>query len=133
MKKIFFGIIISFLTSCGGNNDISSEVDVFDEIVSDKKEGTIRGANLGASVRAIRANEPHGLTENDSTYLFYEFTIDTTTYYTVAYNFVSDSLNEIRIDVYLRDDEGAAALTTKLKKYFSSKFNVQPQNMVGTN
>ena len=127
MKKYIFGLITIFAASCW-NKTSNITTDIFEQITTTNEGGIIRGAELGMNTSTIKSNEIRGLTENDTTYLFYEFVIDSTSNYTVAYSFENDSLNEIRMDVYLQNEKNAADLSAKLKTYFFNKYHVQPQN-----
>jgi len=93
-----------------------------------------RKISLGVDVKSVLAIEKKKPDENDTNYIFYSLpmdtlypdsvneTVDTLNYFTVAYNFDQQKLNEIDEDVYLSSDSSAAILLGRLSDYFTTKY-----------
>ena len=93
-----------------------------------------RKVNMGMDSKTILGIERKKPDENDTNYLFYSFPMDTLfpdsvtdmsdtlNYFTVAYNFDQQKLNEIDEDVFLANDSMAAVLNKRLSDYFTSKY-----------
>jgi hypothetical protein len=88
--------------------------------------GLFRGISMGRSKEVIKALEPSGLKEADSSdgtdYLFYELKIDSTISYTIAYNCPDNKLNNIAADIYLLNEPQASTLYDSFKAYFEKKY-----------
>jgi hypothetical protein len=93
-----------------------------------------RKVTLGADSKTVLASEKKKPDENDTNYIFYSLpmdtlypdsvneTVDTLNFYTVAYNFDQQKLNEIDEDVYVSTDSIAASLQGRLSDYFTTKY-----------
>jgi len=93
-----------------------------------------RKVSLGMEPKAVLAAEKKKADENDTNYIFYSLPMDTLypdsvneqadtlNYFTIAYNFDQQKLNEIDEDVFLSTDSSAAALTSRLSDYFTTKY-----------
>jgi len=93
-----------------------------------------RKVALGMDTKAILAAEKKKPDENDTNYIFYSLpmdtlypdsvneTVDTLNYYTVAYNFDQQNLNEIDEDIFMATDSMAASLHGRLSDYFTNKY-----------
>jgi hypothetical protein len=89
---------------------------------------------LGLDTKSVLKNEKKKPDENDTNYIFYSLpmdtlypdsvneTVDTLNYFTVAYNFDQQKLNEIDEDVYLSSDSAAAVLLGRLSDYFTARY-----------
>jgi hypothetical protein len=98
------------------------------ETIMRSDTGLFRGMNMTMSKEGIKALEPVGLKEDDSTagadYLFYELKADTAISYTIAYYCPGNQLTNIATDVYLLNEPQAADLFNSFKIYFEKKYGV---------
>lgn len=136
MRIALIPILIFLFASC--SNDQSGQKNLIDLIVKnepgnpDKKinldeikkgeGGLLRNVNLGASPEEVKRIETIGLTEETPDYLFYEFVIDSLNSYTLSYTFESNSLTEIRTDVYVQNDTAAKILSDSFVEYFTEQY-----------
>lgn len=91
-----------------------------DEIVR-SQTGVFRGLNLNAKSEDIKKAEPHEATEISDGHLYYEYTIDSTTNYSIDYTLINDSLEEINLQINTNDLELGSYLFCDLKDYYASK------------
>ncbi len=96
-----------------------------DEVVKTEK-GMLRGIDLGANLEEIKKAESAHISEESPDYLFYEFPVDSTNNYTIAYTLENNSLNEIRADIYVTNDTIAKTLCESFISYFSKRYK-EPQ------
>ena len=97
----------------------------FEQIVK-LDTGLFRGFSIGTDEKTVRAIETKGLQEEDSDegidYLYYEFGIDSTLNYSIAYYFPDKHLNSIEVDVNLKNKPAGADLFNAFKSYYESKY-----------
>ncbi len=121
-------VFICLLMACScGRSPLSVYGPAFETIMR-SDTGLFRGMNMHLSKESIKALEPGGLKEDDSTggtdYLFYELKIDTTISYTLAYYCPDNKLNNIAADIYLLNEPQAAELFNSFKSWFEKKYGV---------
>ena len=73
-----------------------------DEIIR-SKEGVIRGVDLNSKAVLITKTETKEPSEVAKDYLYFEYTIDSVTNYSVAYNLQKDSLDEVEVQINCND------------------------------
>lgn len=123
-KIALFFSLCSFIISCGTlsqKSELSEYGNVLEAIIK-KKQGTFRGINLGISLDSLKLNETEGLNDASDDYLYYEFKIDSSTSYSVAYSFDEKKLNEIQVDIFLTTEEQASIVYTHFKDFFTKKY-----------
>jgi hypothetical protein len=93
-----------------------------------------RNAMFGQDTKTVKASEKRVPDETDTNYLAYTLPVDTlhpdsvngdidsVTYFTIAYNFDKQKLNEIDEDIFLADDSIAANLAQRISDYFTEKY-----------
>lgn len=94
--------------------------EALDEIIR-SKEGVIRGIDLNSKAVLITKTETKEPTEVEHDYLYFEYTIDSVTNYSVAYNLQKDSLDEVELQINCNDLDLSARLFTDLKTYYEKK------------
>jgi hypothetical protein len=91
-----------------------------DEIIR-SKEGVIRGVDLNSPSTLITKTETKSPSEVDHDYLYFEYTIDSVTNYSVAYNLQKDSLDEVEVQINCNDLDLSSKLFNDLKSYYEKK------------
>jgi|SRR6185312_3157194 len=98
-----------------------------------------RHTSLGLDWKTVMSSEKKAPEEKDTNYLFYSLAmdtlhpdsireqVDTLNYFTVAYNFDQQKLNEIDEDVFVATDSVAGKVFHRLSDYFTSKYG-QPDS-----
>jgi hypothetical protein len=93
-----------------------------------------RNVMFGDDPKTVKASEKRIPDETDTNYLAYTLPVDTlrpdsvngdvdsVTYFTIAYNFDKQKLNEIDEDVFLADDSIAACLAQRISDSFTEKY-----------
>lgn len=141
--KYLFTLVLSasavsclFIASCHtpkSNKVTPTQVSLIQLLIGNGKN-QFRHVSLGMDSKTVLAAEKKTPDETDTNYIFYTLpidtlypdsvneTVDTLNYYTVAYNFDQQKLNEIDEDIYLSTDSAAAVLMRRLTDYFSSKY-----------
>ncbi len=94
--------------------------EALDEIIR-SKEGVIRGVDLNSKAGVITKTETQQPTEVDHDYLYFEYTIDSVTNYSVAYNLQKDSLDEVEVQINCQDLDLSSKIFTDLKTYYEKK------------
>ena len=93
---------------------------VLDEIIK-KPEGTIRGIDLNTKAETIQTAEGMAPLESDSSYLYFEYKIDSVTDYSVTYNLQHDTLDEIEVQVNCTNLDLSTKIFNDLKTYYEKK------------
>ncbi len=91
-----------------------------DEIVR-SQNGVFRGLNLNSKSADIKKAEPAQPTEVSEGHLYYEYTIDSVTNYSIDYTLIGDSLEEINLQINTGDLELGSYLFCDLKDYYAGK------------
>jgi hypothetical protein len=94
--------------------------EALDEIIR-SKDGVIRGVDLNSRAQLITKTETKEPSEVDHDYLYFEYKIDDTINYSVAYNLERDSLDEVEVQINCSDLDLSARLFTDLKTYYEKK------------
>lgn len=109
------------LYGCGSESDIGRYGETFEKItLSDK--GHFRNVEIGDKMEKVKAAEKARITDESDNYLYYDITLDTTDYLTLAYYFDKDGLYEINADVFFESQEEALTLFSQFKEYFNEKY-----------
>lgn len=93
---------------------------LLDEIVR-SKDGVFRGLNLNANAAAIKRVEGREPTETGEGHMYYEYSPDSTTNYSIDYTLVNDSLEEISVQINTNDLDLSSYLFCDLKDYYANK------------
>ncbi len=91
-----------------------------DEIIR-SKEGVIRGVDLNSQASIITKAETKQPSEVGSEFLYFEYSIDSITNYSVTYNLKNDSLDEVEVQINCNDLDLSSKLFTDLKTYYEKK------------
>ena len=94
--------------------------EALDEIIR-SKDGVIRGIDLNSRAQLITKTETKTPSEVEHDYLYFEYTIDNTINYSVAYNLQSDSLDEVEVQINCSDLDLSSKLFNDLKTYYEKK------------
>ena len=94
--------------------------EALDEIIR-SKEGVIRGVDLNSRVELITKTETKEPSEVAQDYLYFEYDIDSTTNYSVAYNLQKDSLDEVEVQINCNDLDLSTRLFSDLQTYYEKK------------
>jgi hypothetical protein len=135
-SSIVIAILCITFVSCHNNKNAKTtpyQISLVQLLVGDGAN-QFRKISLGMDTKSVLAIEKKKPDENDTNYIFYSLpmdtlypdsvneTVDTLNYFTVAYNFDQQKLNEIDEDVYLSSDSSAAVLLGRLSDYFTTKY-----------
>lgn len=93
---------------------------LLDEIIR-SKDGVIRGVDLNSKAIEITKTETSQPSDVDHDYLYFEYTIDSITNYSVIYNLEKDSLDEVAVQINCNDLDLSNKLFTDLKTYYEKK------------
>lgn len=93
---------------------------LMDEIVRSKK-GVFRGLELNAKVADITRTETVQPIESEKDRLYFEYTADSCTSYSIDYTIHNDSLEEINVQINCTDLELSSYLFCDLKDYYANK------------
>lgn len=93
---------------------------LLDEIVRSPK-GIFRGINLDTCADSIKYAESVAPTEASEEHLYYEYTADSLTNYSIDYTLENDSLEEISVQINTKDLDLANYLFCDLKDYYANK------------
>lgn len=131
LKNIFFPILVFFFVlSCKQEEkkqDAPVKTRIFpgyhillDEVVR-SNEGVFRGLNLNANASQIRNIEKSTPAEESEGHLYYEYSPDSVTNYSIDYSLTKDSLEEITVQINTNDLELSSYLFCDLKDYYANK------------
>ena len=87
-----------------------------DEIIK-TNDGVIRGINLNSKADSIKKLEKQQAIEADKDRLYFEYTIDSLTNYSIEYTLLNDSLEEISVQVNCNDPDVGSKIFNDLKDY----------------
>lgn len=122
-------VLALFLTSCYDEPKVIVEKklrvfpeynEALDEIIR-SKEGVIRGVDLNSKAELITKAETKEPSEVAHDYLYFEYDIDSTTNYSVAYNLQKDSLDEVEVQINCNDLDLSSKLFCDLQTYYEKK------------
>lgn len=130
-KTLYFSLFLIALAffSCQENPKVVEEKKprifpeyhgALDEIIR-SKEGVIRGVDLNSKASLITKTETKAPSEVDHDYLYFEYTIDSVTNYSVAYILQKDSLDEVEVQINCNDLDLSSRLFNDLKTYYEKK------------
>ncbi|MBI3521128.1 MAG: hypothetical protein HY062_17440 [Bacteroidetes bacterium] len=130
-KLIYYSLLVMALgwLSCGDHPKTVEQKkprifpeysEALDEIIR-SKEGVIRGVDLNSKASLITTTETKEPSEVDHDYLYFEYTIDSVTNYSVAYNLQKDSLDEVEVQINCSDLDLSTRLFNDLKTYYEKK------------
>ena len=94
--------------------------EALDDIIR-SKEGVIRGVDLNSRAELITKAETKEPLEVAHDYLYFEYTIDSVTNYSVAYNLQKDSLDEVEVQINCNDLDLSSKLFCDLQNYYEKK------------
>ena len=92
----FFLALVSFLfySSCATDNDPLTKYGTFVKSVMRSESGAFRGFNLGDTPDSVSLKEVSKPMDSDSSFLYYEYAIDSSGSYNITYNF-DESISSI--------------------------------------
>ncbi len=91
-----------------------------DEIIR-TQDGVIRGVNLNNKAELIKKAETTTPQEVESDHLYFEYTLDSLTDYSVSYTLQNDSLEEINVQINCKDLDESSKIFADLKDYYEKK------------
>lgn len=130
IKHIFFLLIITTVfLSCKEEvkEVVNTKPRVFEgfhpllDTIIRTKQGVFRGINLNASPDEIKAAEQKAPVENGAGHMYFEYSIDSLTNYSIDYTLVNDSLEEISVQINSNDLELTSYLYCDFKDYYANK------------
>ena len=83
--------------------------------------GVIRGINLNNCADSIKKAEATTPTETEKDHLYFEYTLDSLTNYSIDYTLVNDSLEEVSLQINCQDPEVGSKIYADLKDYYGKK------------
>jgi len=93
---------------------------VLDEIIR-SKDGVIRGVDLNSPASIINQVETEKPTEVSSNFLYFEYRIDSIINYSVSYNLINDSLDEVEVQINCSDLDLSSVIFCDLQTYYEKK------------
>ncbi len=130
MKKIIGYLVFTFFIMACGNTEKPKTIEkqrvfpqyhlALDEIVK-TNNGVIRGINLNSKSDSIKKTEGTNPVEAEKDRLYFEYNIDSLTNYSIEYSLMSDSLEEINVQVNCKDLDVSSKIYTDLKDYYEKK------------
>lgn len=130
MKKIIGYLVFTFFIMACGNTEKPKTTEkqrvfpqyhlALDEIVK-TNNGVIRGINLNSKSDSIKKTEGTNPVEAEKDRLYFEYNIDSLTNYSIEYSLMSDSLEEINVQVNCKDLDVSSKIYTDLKDYYEKK------------
>ena len=121
-KAICFFIPLLFFSCHGGDKyKLAAYGEHLEKIVK-TEEGIFRGLYLGMALKNVKEKETIGLSDEDSSYLYYEIPLDSSNSFTLAYDFDEKGLKEIQSDVFMKNEDQFNELLNKFKMYFDDKY-----------
>ena len=129
LSKVFlFAVCIVFISSCSTQKEKDEINRIFpdyhfalDSIIKDST-GIIHGVELGNKLNDVKSKELKNPDELDVDYLLYNFTVDSTTKFDIAYNFAGDTLSEIEARIQSNSIDEAGKILESLKNYYRIKY-----------
>lgn len=130
MRKLFYFVSLTitfFLFACEPEQKVVEKPRIFPEydIALDEllktPNGVIRGIMLNTKADSIKKIETAEALEADSASLYYEYKIDSMMDYSITYNLVNDSLEEIDVQINCKDLDQSSKIFTDLKTYYEKK------------
>lgn len=91
-----------------------------DEIVR-TNEGVIRGVNLNSKAEVIKKAETTLPSEVEAGHLYFEYTLDSLSNYSIAYTLTHDSLEEVNVQVNCNDPDECSKIFADLKDFYEKK------------
>jgi hypothetical protein len=85
------------------------------------KAGVIRGLNLNSCSDSIRKEEGTTPLEADKDRLYFEYKVDSLTNYSIEYQLVNDSLEEVSLQINCKDPDVGSKIYGDLKDYYEKK------------
>lgn len=93
---------------------------LLDEIIK-TKQGVFRGLNLNSKADTIKQIETVSPIETSPGHLYFEYTVDSLTNYSIDYTLANDSLEEINLQINSNDLELTSYLYCDFKDYYANK------------
>ncbi len=121
-----FAVIL--ITSCGTDKSPLAKYGSVFENVMRTEISVFRGFSLGDKMDSVRVKEEKPI-EEDGGYLYYEYSIDTTATYSVAYTFENKTLNEIRAYIFVNDNTKTEETLNVFKNYFNQHYGASQDHM----
>jgi len=94
--------------------------EALDELIR-TPDGVIRGLNLNSQAEAIKKVETAEPKEAGPEQLYFEYTLDSLTNYSVIYTLQRDSLEEVNVQINCEDPDVSAKIFNDLKDYYEKK------------
>lgn len=123
-------ISAALMYSCSGNQEekVPEKELIFKgyhyslDTILKTKEGIIHNIELGEKLNDVKSKESKKPDEMDVDYCLYNYKIDSISNYSVAYNFVGDSLDEIEVQINSTSLDNGTVILNAIKKYYSDKY-----------
>ena len=93
---------------------------LLDEIIK-TKDGVFRGLNLNSKAEDIKKVEKIPCVDKDGGHLYFEYSCDSITNYSIEYILNNDSLEEISVQINSNDQELISYLFCDFKDYYANK------------
>ena len=127
----FFLALVSFLfySSCATDNDPLTKYGTFVKSVMRSESGAFRGFNLGDTPDSVSLKEVSKPMDSDSSFLYYEYAIDSSGSYNITYNFDETGLSEIQSYIYIKNAAQIDTVFASFKSYFDLHYGASQQDM----
>lgn len=128
-KPLFlFLSVATIIISCGTDKSPLAKYGAVFENVMRSDQEVFRGFSLGDNIDSVRTKEEKPIEEDDA-YLYYEYSVDTTATYSIAYTFENKKLNEIQSYVFVNDNAKTEETLNTFKKYFDEHYGASQDHM----
>jgi hypothetical protein len=128
-KHIYiFLFIASIIIACNSDKSPLAKYGKVFEGVMRSEQGVFRGFSLGDKLEDIQKGEELAM-EADEGYLYYEYSVDTTATYSVAYTFDEGRLDEIQSYIFVNDNTKTEETFNTFKNYFNQHYGESQDHM----
>lgn len=127
-KIILVAFVVLTIASCESERSPLSKYGPVFENVMRSETGVFRGFSLGDQLDSVKQKETEPV-ESDVDYLYYEYDIDTTATYSVAYTFTDGLLDEMRSYIFVNDNNKTEEVLNTFKNYFNEHYGASEEHM----
>ncbi|MBL7883792.1 MAG: hypothetical protein JNL69_06965 [Bacteroidia bacterium] len=115
-------IVLLLIVSCTEpQSELASYGPIFENVMI-SENGVFRGLSLGNSIDTVLSIEKSTAMEADEGYLYYEFSVDSSASYNIAYTFDEIGLSEIQSDIFINQSEQTEEVYNAFKSYFDKHY-----------
>jgi hypothetical protein len=123
LQPLAFAVIAMLaIVSCSEPESKFAKYGTVVEAVILTDDGAFRGINLGDKMDSVQLKEAGPATEADDGYLYYEYKLDSSNAFDVAYTFDEKGLAQIQSEITINDPANTERIFNSFKLYFDDHF-----------